>query len=115
MSTKDGQFATKEGRSRGTKPSTGEQNPLLHVPLGMSPSTPNQPQPSVSDEARPQPGRYEVFSGQSVPVGAKPATDHPRVAGPDVFHEEDANQTNRWITPEAKGIRIVKKSEGEKQ
>ncbi|SRR6266581_1816694 len=113
MSAKDGQFATKEGRSRGTKPTTGEQNPLQHVPLGDSPSIPNLPQPSVFDDSTIQPGRYEVFSGQSVPVGEKPATNHPRVAGPDVFHEEDPNRSNRWITPEAKGIRIVKK--GEKQ
>src|SRR5713101_787030 len=112
MAAKDGQFSTKEGKSRGTGPS-GEQNPLVHVPLGNSPSTPNQPQPSIADEARPQPGRYEVFSGQSVAVGDRAATNHPRVAGPDVFHQEDANRTNRWLTPESKGIRVIKK--GEKQ
>src|SRR5467141_2289006 len=104
MAADEGQFSTKEGRSRGTKPTTGEQNPLLHVPLGMSPSTPNERQPSVGDETRSQPGRYEVWSGQSVPVGAKPATNHPRIADEDVFHEEGP-ESNRWITPEAKGIR----------
>src|SRR6266487_1652456 len=108
MSEKDGQFATKEGRSRGTKPTTGEQNPLLHVPLGKSPSTPNPATENRIPDSTLQPGRYEVFSGQSVPVGAKPATDHPRVAGPDVFREEDPDQTNRWLTPEAKGIRVIK-------
>jgi hypothetical protein len=113
MTTKEGQFATKEGRSRGTKPTTGEQNPLLHVPLGMSPSTPNEPQPSVGDEARSQPGRYEVWSGKSVPAGEKSATNHPRLADENVYHQEDPAQASRHLTPEATGIRIIKK--GEKQ
>ncbi len=108
MSAKDGQFATKEGKSRGTGPQ-GDQNPLAHVPLGMSPSTPNQPQPSVMDSARPQSGRYEVFSGAEVAVGEKPVVGHPRVADENVFHQEDANHTNRWLTPESKGIKVIKK------
>jgi hypothetical protein len=113
MSAKEGQFAAKDGKSRGTHPS-GEQNPLRHVPLGDSPSIPNQPQPSVADEARPEPGRYEVFSGAHVKVGDRPIVGHPRVADndPNVFHEEGP-ESNRWITPEAKGIRIIRK--GEKQ
>ena|SRR2546425_12191423 len=115
MSAKEGQFATKEGRSRGTNPTTGEQNPLKHVPLGDSPSIPNQPQPSVFDDSTLQRGRYEVWSGKSVPVGAKSATNHPRLADENVFHEEDPSQTNRWLTPEAKGIRVIKKGEDEKQ
>jgi hypothetical protein len=112
MSVKDGQFATKEGKSRGTAPQ-GDQNPLAPVPLGQSPSTPNPSQPGTYDDSTVQPGRYEVFSGQSVAVGEKSATNHPRVAGPDVFDQSDPNQLSRHLTPESTGVRVVKK--GEKQ
>jgi hypothetical protein len=91
--------------------SSGILNPL-NKKVATGPTPPNQHESRTVDSTQ-QPGRYEVFSSQSVPVGAKPATDHPRVAGLDVFHEEDANQTNRWLTPEAKGISVIKK--GEKQ
>jgi len=109
MSAKEGQFATKEGRSRGTNPTTGQQNSLLHVPLGDSPSTPNQPQPSVADEGRVQSGRYEVFSGAQVKIGDKPVVGHPRLADENVFHEEGP-ESNRGITPESRGITINEQS-----
>ncbi len=112
MSTKDGQFSTKDGRSRGTNPATGEMNPLAHVPLGQSPSTPNPPVERTMDSSLQQPGRYEVFGGTSVEPGEKPTLGYDRrVANPDVYHQEDPAQPSRMLTPETAKIRVVKKGE----
>ncbi len=90
MSTENGQFATKEGKSRGTSPQ-GEQNPLLHVPLGSPPTPPNQPESRTGpagQEPAMKPGRYEVWSGKSVEVGEKSAVDHPRLGDERTYHSE---------------------------
>ena len=110
MSAKEGQFATKEGRGRGTNPTAGDQNPLKHVPLGDSPSIPNPATENRTVDSTLQPaGRYEVWSGESVPVGAKPVVGHPRLADESVFHEEGP-ESNRGITPESRGITINEQS-----
>ncbi len=83
MSTENGQFLTKDGKSRGTGPQ-GEQNPLLHVPLGSPPTPPNQPEtreaPSYSlpAELTNDPNRQVLWK----------AEDHPRWHSPDVYKRE---------------------------
>jgi hypothetical protein len=36
-----------------------------------------------------------------------PGQEHPNAATPDVFHEEDAKQSNRHLTPETVGVTVT--------
>jgi hypothetical protein len=95
----------------------GTVSPYSVTRPGSGPSPPNQPENRGGDSTL-QPGRYEVFSGQSVPVGAKPATTGPRVvdegADPNgtALLQGDPAQMSRRLSPASiPGFKIVKKGQ----